>query len=372
MLSVNTSAFFELIKAGLWGKEVGLSQFGRIDFYGIYRQAEEQSVLGLVAAGFDHLQDVNVPREMALQFVGCLLQLEQQNTTMNEFLAVLIEKLRSKGVYTLLVKGQGVAQCYEKPLWRSCGDVDLFLSDDNYKKAKEVLIPLASSVDTEYQYEKHLGMTIDGWAVELHGHLRSGLSSRIDKELDAIQDDTFYSGNVRFWMNGKTQVFLLGAENDAVYVFTHILKHFYKEGLGLRQVCDWIRLLWKYRSEMDLRVLKRRIRKMGLMSEWKAFGAFAVEYLGMPADAMPLYSPEDKWKRKAEKICAFILEVGNMGHNRDMSHFEKSPYLKRKVVSLRRRCGDLFRHAKIFPLDSLKFFPKIMFNGVRSAVRGEG
>ena len=108
------------------------------------------------------------------------------------------------------------------------------------------------------------------------------------------------------------------------------------------------------------------------MSEWRAFGAFAVEFLGMPKEAMPFYSADDKWKKKADKICAFILEVGNMGHNRDMSYYGKYPYLIRKVYSMGRRCGDLIRHARIFPLDSLRFFPRIMFNGVRSAVRGEG
>ena len=115
---------------------------------------------------------------------------------------------------------------------------------------------------------------------------------------------------------------------------------------------------------------------MGLMSEWRAFGAFAVEYLGMPSEAMPLYSADMKWKRKADMICAFILEVGNMGHNRGSWLMEHDSwfsrlYVVRKAFSMGRRCGDLIRHARIFPLDSLRFCPWIMFNGVRSAMRGE-
>lgn len=31
-------------------------------------------------------------------------------------------------------------------------------------------------------------------------------------------------------MDGKTQVFLPGADEDVVYVFTHFLGHFYKGG----------------------------------------------------------------------------------------------------------------------------------------------
>ena len=367
----NKEAFFALLRAGLWEKDVQLLPFGEIDFAAIQSLAEEQSVVGLVAAGLEHVVDNKPAKKDVLQFIGQALQLEQQNTAMNYFIGVLIDKMRKEGIYTLLLKGQGIAQCYERPLWRSCGDVEFFLSDDNYQKAKDYLIPLASSVEGEYLREKHLGMTIDPWVVELHGRLYSGLSSRVEKGLDEIHNDVFYGGNVRSWMNGDTQVFQLSADNDAVYVFTHILQHFYKGGIGVRQICDWSRLLWTYKDSLNHGLLESRIRKMGLMSEWKAFGAFAVEYLGMPVETMPLYDSAERWKRKAKRICSFIIEVGNFGHNRDKSYFGKYPYLIRKAISFGRRVGDLYRHARIFPLDSVRFLPRIVINGVRSAMRGE-
>lgn len=367
----NIEAFFALLRAGLWETNVRLSDYDSVDLAPIRALAEEQSVVGLIAAGIEHIVDKKPAKKDVLQFIGQALQLEQQNTAMNCFIGGLVEKMRKKGIFTLLLKGQGIARCYERPLWRSCGDVDFFLSDDNYKKAKDYLISLASSVEMEYVREKHLGMTIDPWVVELHGSLYSGLSSRVEKGLDEIQNDVFYRGNVRIWMNGDTQVFLPSADNDSVYVFTHILQHFYKGGIGVRQICDWCRLLWTYRNNIDHELLEHRLEAMGLKTEWKAFGAFAVDYLGMPADAMPLYSRNKKWKCKAGRICSFIIEVGNFGHNRDKSYFSKYPYLIRKAISFGRRVEDLYRHARIFPLDSVRFFPRIVINGVRSAIRGE-
>lgn len=333
--------------------------------------AEEQSVVGLVTAGLERVKDVKIPQEWLLQFIGSTLQLEQRNKAMNVFVASLFEKMRSAGIYALLVKGQGIAQCYEKPLWRACGDVDLFLSDDNYEKAKVFLIPLASSVEEEYVRERHLGMTIDGWMVELHGRLYSGLSPRVERELNRVQEDTFFGGQVQSWMNGCTQMYLMKAENDAFYVFAHILQHFYKEGVGLRQICDWCRLLFTYRESLNHGLLEQRIERAGLMTEWKAFASLVVDSLAMPVDAMPFYSNSMRWKRKAERVMDFVMMSGNMGHNRDMSHFSKQPYFFRKFISMGRRIGDLINHARIFPLNSLRFFPRIMWNGVRSAVRGE-
>ena len=367
----NQQAFLELLRAGLWESDARLMPYGGIDYNDICHIAEEQSVEGIVAAGLEHVMDVKAPKEIALSFAGAALQLESRNVAMNGFIEQLTSAMRDAGIYALLMKGQGVAQCYERPNWRSAGDIDFLLCEDNYEKAKQLLIPEASSVEPEGAYGKHLGMIIDSWSVELHGSLRSGLSRSVDQTLDSIQEDYFSSGDVRGWMNGRTQVFLPGANGDALYVFTHILQHFYKGGIGLRQICDWCRLLYAYRDSLNHGLLESRIRKMGLMTEWRAFGAFAVEFLGMSTEAMPFYSSSWKWKRKADRICTFVLDVGNFGHNRDMSYIRKYPYFIRKCRSFGRRCSDLWRHARVFPMDTLRFFPVIVFNGLRAAARGE-
>ena len=139
--------FFVLVRAGLWEKECFFSQHNNIDFGLIYKVAQEQSVVGLIAAGLEHVKDINVPQEWALQYIGSTLQIEQRNKAMNIFISELIESLRREGVYSLLVKGQGVAQCYERPLWRASGDVDLLLSKSNYVLAKKYLLEIADSIE---------------------------------------------------------------------------------------------------------------------------------------------------------------------------------------------------------------------------------
>ena len=365
------NVFYTLVRAGLWGKNALLSQFGHIDYDEIYKLSEEQSVVGLVAAGIEHVKDVKIPQQVALTFIGSTLQLEQHNLAMNDFIAKLIRILRKEDIYALLVKGQGIARCYERPLWRACGDVDLLFSDSNYEKAKQLLLPIASSVDIEEKYGKHIGLTINSWAVEIHGTQHCELSLRMDNVIDKVQEDIFCGGSVRSWDCNGITIFLPAPDNDVIFIFTHFLKHFFKEGVGLRQICDWCRLIWTYRESLNDNILKSRIRKMGLMSEWKAFATFAVEYLGMPSEKMPLYDSADKWKKKASQLCDYIIKVGNMGHNRDLSYFCKYPYFIRKVISFVRRSGYLISTMRLFPWDSIRFIPSFVFNGVRSAMRGE-
>jgi hypothetical protein len=348
----NQQAFFEILRGGIFpvhGEEVMVNDsfFKDVDWEMIYQLVQEQSVQGLVLQGIEELKakgiELGVPKVLLLHWIGEVQVIEQRNKDMNAFVADLIENLRKKDIYAILVKGQGIAQCYEKPLWRSCGDVDLLLSDSNYQKASKFLIEKASSVDEENPYNRHLAMTIDGWPVELHGTLRGSIT-RIDRVIDEVQDDVFYSGNVRSWQNGKTQVFLPAPNEDVFFVFTHILQHFYFEGIGLRQICDWCRLLWTYKDSLNYKLLESRLLKAGIMAEWKTFGFFAVEYLGMPTEAMPFLDVRSKMdngrckvdkhlKRKADRILGFVLESGNFGHNRDISYKQKYPFVIRYAMS---------------------------------------
>ena len=366
----NIQAFFALVRAGLWEKDVQLSSFGQIDFNEVYRLAEEQSIVGLVAAGIEHVKDVKVPQELALTFVNDALRLEQQNMAMNSFVAKLIENLREADVYAILVKGQGIAQCYERPLWRSCGDVDLLLSEPNYEKAKTYLLPLATSVE-EDKDRKHLGLMMEGWVVELHGTLHSCLSKRMDSIIDVVQSDVFYYGNVRSWQNGNTQVFLPSADNDIIFVFTHILQHFFVEGIGLRQILDWCRLLWTYKDSLNKKVLETRVKKAGLMSEWRAFASFAVINLGFPNEVMPLHKADKKWKRKSQKVTDYILKTGSFGRKIDRSYIIKEPYFVRKIMSLRGHLVGIYNRFKIFPKDTLSTWVYTMKKSFIKLVKGK-
>jgi len=367
-------AFFFLIRAGLFGRTEHAESMPLdcVDWAEVFQLANEQCVVGLLAEGIEALQNDKSGKDFSLllqqsrhlRLGAKTLHLEQRNVAMNQFVAKLIRGMQKRGVRTLLLKGQGVAQYYEKPLWRACGDVDLLIWGGHYQKARDLLLPFASCSGDENPYKKHYGMAIGHWLVELHGNLRCGFSLRVDRELDKICNEAFDEGNVTSWDDEGVEVSMLGRENNVLYVFVHFLNHFYKGGVGIRQICDWCRLLWSFRDSQNLPELESRLKKMGLMSEWRAFGAYAVEYLGIPVEAMPFYSDDKKWGRKAMRIQQFILKTGNMGNNRKKPQ-DNVPLLTRKLRSATQRFGDLCNHLMIFPLDTLRFLPSIFLNGLR-------
>jgi len=335
----NKRAFFELIKAGLWGNgNLDIRIDGTTDWQEVYRLATEQSVLGLVLAGLEH-SDVKPPQVLLLQWIGEVQMIEQRNKAMNAFVAETIGALREQDIYALLVKGQGIAQSYEKPLWRPSGDIDFFLSKENYGKAVDFFKNKYSNNKNGGQYSKEYVFYTDQWMIEVHGSLRTCLSSRIDTVVDTVQKSVFYSGNVRSWDNNGTLVFLPAPTEDVFLVFTHFIKHFYKEGMSLRQLCDWCRLLWTYRESLNYGNLELWITKCGLMGEWKAFYNLASRYLGMPDLDSRFMFHDSRFDDKADRLMEFIL--GGYSGN---------------------KIKDTLQIAKIFPWKALRYSPSIFLN----------
>ncbi len=345
LLTSNQLAFLALIRAGLWENlpvhDEGLMVLGseQVDWGKMYQLAEEQSVNGIVLAGMEHSNN-KPPQVLLLQWIGEVQMIEQRNREMNDFIASIVEEMRKADIYGLLVKGSGLAQCYERPLWRSCGDIDFFFSKDGYKDAVEFFLKQENVTQVQNaQYTRSFDVVMNSWVIELHGTLRNGLSTRMDREIDEVQQDLFYSGNVRSWQNGETQVFLPGYDNDLFLVFVHFVRHFYQNEFVLRQTCDWCRFLWTYKEKIDVELLEKRLKRAGLVAEWKAFAAFVVEYLGMPVEAMPLYDSAKKWRKKADKIMNFVWR-------------DRKP----------NKVKDIMAVAKIFPFNTLMFLPALLFN----------
>ena len=352
--SNNIDAFFALLRSGLWEKDVLLSQYEPIDYKEVHRLAQEQSVVGLVAAGLEHVSDIKIPKDVALLFAGEALLLEHRNVAMNNFIGRLVDKLEEVHVFPLIVKGQGIAQCYERPLWRACGDVDFLLDDSNFFKAQKYLLAVCSSSEPLLKDEMHQEFVIDSWVVEIHGNMPTFFSKKTDAILEQIHNEAISNNKIKKWFNSGTIINLLNPDADVLFVFTHFLKHFFRGGIGLRQICDWCRLLWTNKEVINSSLLEKRLKAMGLMTEWKAFASLAVNELGCPLDCIPLYSNELRWTRKSAKIMDFILRTGNFGHNRDTSYYYKYPFIVTKVISFYWRFADNFRYLLIFPLDSVR------------------
>ena len=368
----NQQVFLALLRAGLWGdvKGDGFSQNdfdsaelkavpkgqadglkvidlpAAIDYDEVLRLSGDQSVVGLVTAGLEMLPTGILPLTEKLKLVGMCQLIEQRNIAMNSFIARTIVQMRVAGIEPLLVKGQGIAQCYTRPLWRTSGDIDFFFSPDVFPKAVDFFMSYAANKVQDAKYTKSVGVYAEDWFVELHGTLRSSLSTKVDKEIDAVQKEVFSKREYKVWHNNGTDVYMPDVNSDLFLLFTHFVRHFYKGGIVIRQLCDWCRFLWIYRNKVDSQLLVTRLRRAGLVDEWKSFSAFVVEYLGMPVEAMLLYDVDERWNKKGEKVLEIILT-------------DSQPKKMHYILSI----------ARVFPQNTFRFLPTLLLNVNRLKIK---
>lgn len=346
---VDLFSFFELLKGGLWEHPVDLPEED-IDWTSILALSEEQTVVGLVAAGIEHLRGQKPPRSIANEFIRLIYPFEEQNERMTAQVAKQAGILREGGVIAVLLKGQSYARFYQRPQWRQCGDIDWLVQPGNKERALALLRNLPS----------------DSFKVDLQDEFHTRMSRRWDAFFARQQASMFSERLFRLWQIGSTSVLLPSLRYDVVYVFAHLFNHFYKGGIGLRQLCDWCRLLYVNADEIDCKMLAEDLYAIGLMKEWQAFGCFAVKYLGMPVKSMPFY--DETLGKKADRIARFIIRVGNFGYNRQMDYL-KYPFFIRKSFSMLRRVSDFVQHISIFPKDSVRFLAHFLGEAIPGTIR---
>ena len=100
---------------------------------------------------------------------------------------------------------------------------------------------------------------------------------------------------------------------NAVTLLSHILDHFYCEGVGLRQLCDYALTLHHKLNEIDRTEFLEILKELSLTRSYRIFGYLCIYYLGLPKEDL-LLEPNKKEKRLAHKVMDDCLKGGNFGY----------------------------------------------------------
>lgn len=362
--------FFALLRSGLWNEVPERAPFdGGVDWEALYRLAFEQTVGPLVTDGVNRLPKECLPAEPERldPFLGDMMATAQRNRVLDSFIPKVFHALRD--IPVVLVKGQSLAQDYPDPERRQPGDIDLLLPPSSYAAAKEILLPKATHVSKEDRQTLHQGMHFYSVEVEIHGSISTLMSRKLDRQLAALLKEQFDGRTLPTVTIGGAEIPVPEANFNAVYIFVHFLQHYWSGGVGLRQFVDWTTFVSVHKRDIHPVILEQRLEELGLLNLWKVFTGFAQEYLGCPAEKLPL---ADKPKpRKNAKIWRYIRRCGNFGKNKDRSRKEES-YLVRKIHSLWRLViVDRLRHFHVFPKESIRFFLGAFGYGLQRLAKGE-
>ena len=193
-MNKSETAFLELLTAGLWGREVReeMLRDSDVDWERVVELARQQTVVGIVGEAMSQLPRGVMPRPLYLQMLKEVMKVEEENTRMNMLVPVLFRTLDQLGVQSWLLKGQGVAQCYENPLRRTSGDIDVFFSiDGEYEKAREDFLRhlKPEDVHNDNHQTKTLEFDYKGIYIELHGQILPEVNRQCNRYFATFQEE---------------------------------------------------------------------------------------------------------------------------------------------------------------------------------------
>lgn len=327
--------FFSLIRSALWKTPVEIPD-GFEDWGKVLKLAKSQTLTGLVADVLLTNAEVRarVPAQVAAKLQTVVRNNMLTHNLLNNTLILVVSKLRENGVEPVLLKGQGIARNYPIPELRQCGDIDLYVGEENYEKAYEALAPIATDLEDKSVLEvgKHFHFNVGIVNVEIH---RYACTDAYEKKNRILQDyaSVGLSQNLRTFDFAGTPVNTPADDFNAFYIFYHLWHHFMSGGVGLRQFCDWMLLMHAHKDTLSKEYLQSLLSSMGVMSAWQKLGCILVDYLGMPAEEFPLY--DSKAGANVGRIMNHILKEGNFGFSADMGRKRTKHYLYEKWLSLK-------------------------------------
>ena len=357
--------FFTLLRAGLWGTEADATLFdATTDWMALYNLAKKQSSIGLIYEGILTLPtELRPSRGVFLQWSNIVAGIEESNEHLNEELKNVFTLYQNNGLTPVLLKGQGVAQNYRYPNRRQCGDIDVYLGGD-MEKANELLRPEA--VCEEEEMAKHTAFRWHGVEVENHCIMVS-LNAPAAKRFFQKTIEEWYPGGHTLSIDGF-QVKVPPHEFNAVFLLIHAINHFFSGGLGLRQVTDWLCLLEATRSQFNKDLYNHYLQKTSLTRAAKAFGAIAVELLGLPLESLP-FTLDKKAYQRGEWLLGYIWEGGNFGMYRSDKKTRPQGYWAGKWWFFVTSCGYCKDFFQLAPAEALWCPIRIASDSIRMQIK---
>lgn len=341
---------FSLLRSALWGEPFKGSVSAET-FAQVLALAKEQTVYGLA---FDTLSQLNgmFDKMQIFEAVGETERIRHHNVLVDRELKEIVGLFDKHGVDYLIVKGQTCGRLYPKPELRMSGDID-FLIHQEYHDVKDVIEKQLSVKLPEVMVEKEIEFEHGDVPLELHTSLREYAKKKHQEAWNSLIEKEWQEKH--FLEIDDFKVRTLSPTMNASYVFIHLFFHFIREGVSLRQLCDWAMVLHHYKDEIDRFVFLKIMSDLDLKDACCAFGTILTDCMGLPEQEFPL-SLGEKDRRWKDKILKDIFIGGNFGKLHHQAHSS----WRYKLESMRLALKNTVRYFKLCPSEIGGLMPRLV------------
>ena len=315
------------------------------DWNVLYVIAKKQALIGVLFHGIKQLPKELAPdADLLFKWMGIAQKIRQQNIRLFIDSAKVSNNFKQLGFRNCILKGQGNALLYPDPYMRTPGDIDIYLHGGR-KRIMEYVDKVCPNQVMRYH---HVDFPMMKTPIEAHftpSYMFFPVHNRrMQKWFKEVMD--LQCSNVVTLPDGYGEITVPTMNFNVIYILSHLYRHVFTEGIGLRQLLDYYYVLINDELLVIRNTLHRELKYLGL---WKFAGAVMYvlhETLGLPEEKM--IAPVDV--NEGRFLLAEIMQGGNFGqYDTRLGNKEDEGKLHRYLrMSLRN-----LRFVKHYPTEAL-------------------
>lgn len=314
--------FFDFLRFCIGATTEGIPESVKDADWGVlYGIAKKQALIGVLFHGIQQLpKELALDGDLLMTWMGMAQRIKQQNMRLFIDSAKVCKNFKDAGFRNCILKGQGNALLYPNPYMRTPGDIDIYLNGGR-KRIMEYVDKVCPNQVMRYH---HVDFPVMKTAIEVHftpSYMFFPIhNSRMQKWFKEVMD--LQCSNVVTLPDGYGEITVPTLSFNVVYILSHLYRHVFTEGIGLRQLLDYYFVVVKWHTDLtdltdldskDLAALQRDLKWLGL---WKFAGAVMYvlhEVFGLEEDMMivPMNEKEGMF------LLDEIMRGGNFGQYDD-------------------------------------------------------
>nr|WP_303256070.1 nucleotidyltransferase family protein [uncultured Prevotella sp.] len=322
--------FFDFLRFCIGSAKEIPGSLKEVDWKELYAIAQKQALLGVLFHGIQRLPKELAPEQkLLMQWMVMAEMIRKQNIRLFQDSVKVCKNFENKGFANCILKGQGNALLYPDPYMRTPGDIDIYLSGGRRKIMKYVDRVCPNQV---MRYH-HVDFPVMKTAIEVHftpSYMFCPIyNQRMQKWFEEVMGEQC---NHRVSLpDGYGEIHVPQASFNVIYILSHLYRHIFTEGIGLRQLLDYYFVLVKWHTDLtnltdsnkslsqmtqintDLDTLRHELKYLGLWKFAQAVMYVLHEVFGLSEDRM--IAPMDE--REGWFLLDEIMRGGNFGQYDD-------------------------------------------------------
>ena len=318
--------FFDFLRFCIGSAKEIPNSLKEADWKELYAIAQKQALLGVLFHGIQRLPKELAPEQkLLMQWMVMAEMIRKQNIRLFLDSVKVCKNFENEGFANCILKGQGNALLYPDPYMRTPGDIDIYLSGGRRKIMKYVDQVCPNQV---MRYH-HVDFPVMKTAIEVHftpSYMFFPVHNRrMQKWFKEVMGEQC---NHRVSLpDGYGEIHVPQVSFNVIYILSHLHRHIFTEGIGLRQLLDYYFVLLKWHTDLtnltdsnkslpqmtlintDLDALRHKLKYLGLWKFAQAVMFVMKEVFGLSEDRMIV--PMDE--REGRFLLDEIMRGGNFG-----------------------------------------------------------